>query len=883
MTTGNRKSTQSLGRLTHYFFLVVVAWLTTSCDKMDAQKEVDTAGVLARAQSYLDQGQFRAATIEAKNALQKDPYNADAHLLLARVLLDVGQARAAVVQLEQLNDVPKTPDYVLTLSEAYIERNKFFSARDLLTKNAELFNGDSGFQYHLLLSQAKQGLDESEQAKTHVEKALAIAKDDDAKLIRAYNQQARLALSEDNEKLASERLEQALAIKKDPETLLLKGSIAYKNSKYDEAEDNLTNALIELKNTDIITPLRIKVLKGLIQTLTQSGRSSEALIYSKLLAEAAPNAEENQNKFLQALQEYRDGNLEKAEELLEEIYSGGANELSGRMLGLVNAVQGDLTEADTFLSEHIDPETASSKAIRVLTETKLRLNQTKEALAILTEKVAQTPNDPEILSIYGLTLLAAGEPEKAAEVIRKTLSIAPEKYRLRIPLANIYLSQGKTEKARQELLTAYQEKPEDEAVAIALGKFYVSANDIKAAQKLSQSLLEKSPKSAFAHGFAGSIAFAAKDFPVAVKHYQHSLKLDPENSATRFGLGRAYLGTKNYPKAIETLEQVIDSQPNSPEVYKAYISAHELNQTANQATTFLKAYADKDIQAWAPLAVLAEYHIRKNNSDKAVDLIDQALTRNAVAAYPQNVALVIYHNNATKAFQTEDYGKVRELLMKGLQLKPDHLGFLGMLTSTEIRSDQTREADKLIKQIETSHPDSTLALELKGDMALRNQQVSEGLTLYEQAWVKKPSDSLGNKIYRIKGQQKQNATAFLDEWIMKIPESDNALLLKAMQYQQTGDTSSAIRLYEKTLELNPNLLAAINNLAWLKFENSIDGAAELAAKGATLFPNSAAMQDTYGWILYKQGNIAQAKTVLKKAHELAPDNSEIKQHYDMVK
>ena len=862
--------------------LVLLAFILSGCDELDKQSAVDSSQVVVRAESYLSQGQFRAASIEARKILQENPGNVDAHVIIARILLEIGQPLAAISQLEQLEDI-KDPRYLLTLADAYIQRGKYYSAHEVLEGNRSALQSANDYKLNLLLAQTLQGLQQNDKAKRTYARAVELAGSNNDKKTRALIAQARFYMNQKDIATAEKHLDEALALGKHSEALLHKGSLAYKRGDYDQAEDYLSNALIELENTDIITPTKIQILKGLVETLTQSGRSSEALIYSKLLAEAAPNAEQNQNKFMKALKLYQDGKLEEAEKLLSEVYSGGANEYSGRMLGLINAIQGDLAEADTFLSEHIDPETASSKAIRVLAETKLRLNQTDEALGILEEKVAQSPNDPEIQSIYGLALLTAGQTDKAVDAIQKALAIQPDKPRLRVALAKIYMSREQFEKAREQLVTAYQSSPENEDVVVTLGKLYVASNNMKKARELSGDLLKQSPDSAFSHGFAGSIAFAGKDFDTAITHYKKARELDPNNRASQFGLARAYIGKGDYQQAITELQGVIESEPNSPQVYKAFVAAHELNKTVDQALKEIQLMADKDIQAWAPLTVLAEYQMRQRSPDQAVALVEQALTRNAVAEYPKNVALAAYHMSATKALQEGNYTKARELLLKGLQLAPDDIRFLAMLTATEMKSGQQREAEKILAQLENSHPGSPVGLELRGDIKVMESQLSEALVVYEQAWDKQPADSVGNKIYRIKAKLSNDPEAFLSTWQQKLPKSESAAILQAIEYQKANNTSAAISQYEKALELNPRSLTAINNLAWLKFEKGKSGALELAREGAQLYPQSAAMLDTYGWILVQKGQKTEGRKVLKKAHELAPDNEEIRKHYESAR
>jgi thioredoxin-like negative regulator of GroEL len=52
----------------------------------------------------------------------------------------------------------------------------------------------------------------------------------------------------------------------------------------------------------------------------------------------------------------------------------------------------------------------------------------------------------------------------------------------------------------------------------------------------------------------------------------------------------------------------------------------------------------------------------------------------------------------------------------------------------------------------------------------------------------------------------------------------------------------------------------------------------LSQRAYDLSPDSAAIADTHGWILFKSGNTQESLPILEKAHELAPDSQEIALH-----
>ena len=859
--------------------ILSVVLALSGCDQLDTPKNAQGSGALDRAQSYLDQGQYRAASIEARKALQEDGSNVEAHILLSRILMDVGQGKSAIIQLEQLSPAESKPAiYYLTLAEAYISRHKYYSAAEILEQHQFTTNEDK-FKYHIHLSKVKSGLGEFKAAKEQLNKAQQYAGDDVENKQRILIDAASLSQRTDGKEVAT-YLDQAIALGNHPEALIAKASYEFQNENFEKAEDLLSNSLLELKTTDILTPMRAKVLQGLIKTLTRSGRSSEALIYSKLLAEATPNAEDNQNKFTEAMKLYQEGKLEEAEQLLSDMHSqSGGNELSGRLLGLINALQGDFYEADSFLTDNIDPETASSKALRVLVETKLRLNQNEEVLKILETKLQRSPEDVEILSIYGLALLTTGQVDQAVKHIEKAISLDPSKQKLKVRLADIYQRQGKKDEALKLLTNVYEQDKANENAIVALGKLYLRMDNPKAALALSKDQLKRAPKDLFSHSFAGSIAFAVKDFPAAIGHYQQALRIDDEDLPSHFGLANAHINQKDFDAAIQRSKLLIDKAPNIPQVYKILITASELSDRKDQAIDLMVSKNDQDIQAWAPATVLAEYYLRNGDSKKAVEYADEALSRNALVAYSQRVALLVYFQSANQFMAKQQYNQARELLIKGLQLKPEDIRYLSALTALEIRSGQHREAEKLIAQLETTFPDSTISLELRGDLLLAQEKLEDSEQQFQKAWNRNKNDAIAVKLLKVRQRLNKNTNTFLDEWIVALPKSTRALTTKAIEAQKANNIRLASKLYNQILTIDERSLAALNNLAWLKFENDESDAIVLDEKGAKLYPNNAAMLDTYGWILYKNGDKQKAQEILKKAHELAPDNEEIKSHY----
>ena len=94
--------------------------------------------------------------------------------------------------------------------------------------------------------------------------------------------------------------------------------------------------------------------------------------------------------------------------------------------------------------------------------------------------------------------------------------------------------------------------------------------------------------------------------------------------------------------------------------------------------------------------------------------------------------------------------------------------------------------------------------------------------------------------------------------LLKAEPGDLAVILDlAMAEYQAGKVADAIGYYERVLQLAPNNLAALNNLAFLLADTEGDPsrAVMLAQRTKQLAPNDPTLNDTLGWTYYVKGVI----------------------------
>ncbi len=96
-----------------------------------------------------------------------------------------------------------------------------------------------------------------------------------------------------------------------------------------------------------------------------------------------------------------------------------------------------------------------------------------------------------------------------------------------------------------------------------------------------------------------------------------------------------------------------------------------------------------------------------------------------------------------------------------------------------------------------------------------------------------------------------------------------------------GNLEAAVALLSQAIAVGPEFAAAYNTLAWLyadKLGTNLAEAEKLARRALELDPDATHINDTLGWILYKQGRYAEALTVFEQALAHAPNNAEYFYH-----
>lgn len=835
------------------------------------------------AKVYQQQGQLRAAMLEAKSAIQLVPDSADAYIALAKILNQTGAYASTISLLE--SKVEALPAVATELAEAHFAIKKYRSALNVIETYPAAVNPEIALQQQFLIAQANIALGEKDAYLAALEKFKALnGNEANAHYLEASYQ---LAQGQTDEAIASLKS----AIQKDGsnlKALVLLGNLsAYKNQLQD-AEEYYTKALGLLPTTDVITIDRALILSQLTDVLIQQGRTSEAYTYQKLLAEANPERNAAQQKFTDAMEYYQQGKLGDAEKLLKELrdqYPDDKN--TATLLGMIEFQQGADKKAIDLFDQYIDPETATPTVIQAAALAKFRSNQMDDAVKLLKDAAQSQPNNAAILATYGLALLDRDPvSSEGAITLEKSLALDPQQQRLRIVLAKRYAAMEQPEQALAQLQKAYEEKPMDLLVEEAYLKMLLQQGEDERALAVIKDLQQKYPESPRAPFLSGWYSLSKKDYQTAETQFEKALSIKDNNekSLSYAGLAQLY-NEQNLPlKAVVAWQSLLESDPKNANAYRPWLALMVKLERLKDAQDFLAGLANKT-EDWQPSAVLAQLLFVSKQGEGALPHIERALEKSRNSDNVKQLAANLYHKYSLELRAANKLAEAKSYSAKATALVPDNLDYLAGLIETELAGKNIQEAQKLLDQFDQKEEEFVAGkMYLQGRIRMAEEKPEEALKEYLKSWELKPNEIVAEAIFGHYTQTKNEAAqAFVNEWKEKLPKSRKAGLLLAMNAQTSNDIPTAIKHYEEITRDEPSSPAVLNNLAWNYYLSKDPRALETAKKAYELAPTVPAILDTYGWILVEHGKVAEGIEYLERAAVADKGNGEIQQHLQEAK
>ena len=863
-----------------YLLLALFVALALGCSDDGKNTAASVERHLLQSNTYLQQGQFRAAQIEAKNAIQKAPDNIAGHIALARISNAMGRYKYAIARLERLPEQAyQDTNFLQTLAQAYIKRNKFRSARALL-ENSQSVLRPLGQSYLLLLAQAENGLGNSFIAKALYQQVLSA----DPNNVEALLAMARMKTSESNIAEANRLIDQSLAVANDnPDAYFLQAQISLAADNWEAAENQLTEALSLLPNVDVMTPRKSVYLALLTDLLVQQGKSAEALIYTQQIARAFPGMEVAQGEFRDASSLFEQGEFEQAENKLRKLVDEYPNfEEAALLLAVIRYRAGDTEAASNYFSGRVDAEISDPRITKLAAIADLRNNQPERVISLL-EKYVSDNEDAQLLVIFGKAAIAANQRAEAERALKRAIIINPTIDEPYLSLADMYNSATPPdrEEALYILRNGSESNPANFILAASLARQLVLLNRANDAQAIIDQQLQANRDDPALLELAGDFHYSQLQLDSASEYYRKALQADSKHFASAMKLALIASQSNAFDRTIEAFKVANRIAPDNPLPLEGMLeSARSDKQWDSAEATLLEINATQS--SGIGYAVLAMAYANRDLLDKAEPYQRQLLEQAPDSALLPATSRAIHYAKGRSHLLGNDLIAARQETLAGLAIDANATALLTLLSNIEIEAGNFSEAKKVVDQIANSNP--LLAGELRGDLYLAQQNFAAAIQSYLDVWQARANDTLATKLYSLlSDSDATQAAKFLDDWLLQFPDSVRAMGARATTYLVQGDFNTAIPLMETIRTRAPKYALNLNNLAWAYQQVNNPAALQTAAQAYKLAPNTASIADTYGWILFGDGQYDTAVDILSTAVELAPEDAEIRGHLEQAK
>jgi tetratricopeptide (TPR) repeat protein len=482
-----------------------------------------------------------------------------------------------------------------------------------------------------------------------------------------------------------------------------------------------------------------------------------------------------------------------------------------------------------------DVESEEAAEHIIAAEEALKANRYQEAAAEY-RIAAELSENAEVAMTATRVAYSYGFNDDAIRSAQRWTELDPDNDEALLYVAQLYLRTGEIRESRKtfEILLEKGDEPVDERLLRLIP--VLAREDANNAYEVMRQLARPYKNSPFAHYAVAVLALEAGDTETAGERAQQAIEIDPEWVKPHLVYARSLLLAGDEEGAIDYTARLVGDDP------------------------------DPDPEARLELAIML---VSADRNDDALSQVNQILLEQPYRTDALRLMAIINfrqdHLDAAKA----DF---EDLLASG-NYRMDALFYLGRIADSRANYD---EAVAYYAEV------------TNGSNAVRSQSRAAGI-LAEQG---KPDQAIAHldrfaeinpsyavDMLRAKAQilasldRHDEALEHFDRAIAYRPNDEGLRLSRAELTLRMGRLDDAIAQYEQAVKRWPDSSMSLNALGYTLADRTdrYDEAAKLIRKALTMEPESAAIIDSWGWVLHRQGKNDESLEYLEKAYERLHD------------
>lgn len=506
-----------------------------------------------RGDAYLGLKQLDQAKQAYQAALALEPKDPHALIGMAKLASAAHDQDAAGKYVQQaLAAAPENPQALIAKGDLAFDNGDFASADADYQKVLDLKNADWLPQEHFYtlarLTNAQAQQNQLDKALINVE---ALEKMSPQQPYPHYLH-AVVLYKQGQLDGALSQLQQVLQASPDnAQAQMLMGAVNYAQGNYPQAQMALSNVMG-------VDPKNIEARKLLALTLYREGRSRQALDTLRLAVTGTPSDSE-----LTAILEQAAATAPGKPGAAAVAAAPVSNPLDTQFAPAGKALSsGNAAEAIRLL-QAIPAGDAAVEARRssMLVMAYARSKRPDEAIKTAADYVKKHPNDSAAHLLYGTSLIAAGQREKARVQYSAAYKLDPKNLGALLSLASLDSIEGHYADADGRYATVLKVDPRNAAAMTARGQLAAMQGNKADAIKWFKQAIAAAPKSSSAYVALVVLYSKSGQFDEAVATAKQLVAVEPDNPAALNALGAAQLNAGKPSEALKPLQQASNLAP----------------------------------------------------------------------------------------------------------------------------------------------------------------------------------------------------------------------------------------------------------------------------------------------------------------------------------
>lgn len=449
---------------------------------------------------------------------------------------------------------------------------------------------------------------------------------------------------------------------------------------------------------------------------------------------------------------------------------------------------------------------------------------------------ADLSDNPEVAKTATRIAYSYEFNEDAIQSARRWAELEPDSDEALLYVAQLYLRTGEIRDSRRsfEKLLERGEGPVDEQLLRLVP--VLAREDSHNAYEVMRQIARPYRKSPFAHYAVAVLALDAGELDVAAERAQEAIEIDEEWVKPHLVYARSLLLRGDEEAAIDYTSRLVGDDP------------------------------DPDPEARLELAIML---VSAGRDDDALSQVNQILLEQPYRTDALRLMAIINFRLGRLDAAKADF---QDLLESG-NYRMDALHYLGRIAD---RNGETEEAVRYYSQV-TGGSNAVLSQSRAAGILAQQGEAEKALEYLNRFAEINPNYAVD--MVRVKAQvlarieRYEEALDQYDRAIAYRPDVEGLVLGRAELLLRMDRLEDAIAQYRVATKRWPDSAMSLNALGYTLADRTdrYDEAEKLIRKALNLDPDSAAIIDSWGWVLYRQGQNEEALPYLEEAYEKLRD------------